>query len=110
MNLKIFILNCFLFHMTELSIPYGLNYYFLLFMELWAAAKRLLAMWRCHQHLSGFLAKGDLPRVSRQSANDVVGNAMIPESGRRSPYLFLSDVFQYDQSYILNTCIQKLVL
>ena len=30
-------------------------------------------MWRCHQLLSGFLAKGHLPRVSRQSrlsAND----------------------------------------
>ena len=40
----------------------------LLYMEQWAAAKKSFKLvWRCHQLLSGFLAKGHLPRVSRQS-------------------------------------------
>ena len=37
-------------------------------METWAATKKNFQLvWRCHQLLSGFLAKGHLPRVSRQS-------------------------------------------
>ena len=40
----------------------------LLSMEPWAAAKKSFKLvWRCHQLLSGFLAKGHLPRVSRRS-------------------------------------------
>ena len=35
-------------------------------MEPWAAAKKgFKLLWRCHQLLSGFLAKGHLARVSR---------------------------------------------
>ena len=44
-------------------------------------------MWRCHQLLSGFLAKGHLPRVSRQSrlsVNDKCDNEMIQEAVHRS--------------------------
>ena len=35
---------------------------------------------RCHQLLSGILAEGHLPRVSRQSANDKDDNEMITGS------------------------------
>ena len=38
-------------------------------------------MWRCNQLLSGFLAKGHLPRVSRQSRRSL--NAFKPTSLRR---------------------------
>ena len=44
-------------------------------------------MQRCHQLLSGFLAKVHLPRVSRQSrlsANDKRGNEMVPGALHRS--------------------------
>ena len=41
-------------------------------MEPWAAAKKTLLVWRCHQLLSGFLAKGHLPRVSRQSRRSLM--------------------------------------
>ena len=35
----------------------------LLSVEPWAATKKSFRLvWRCHQHLSGFLAKGHLPR------------------------------------------------
>ena len=47
----------------------------------WAAVKK--AFCRYYQFLSGFLAKGHLPRVLRQShlsANDNSDNEMIPES------------------------------
>jgi hypothetical protein len=43
--------------------------------------KSFKVVWRCHQLLSGFLAKGYLPRVSRQSRlliNDKGENEMIP--------------------------------
>ena len=39
----------------------------LLSMEPWAAAKKQLLVWRSHQLLCRFLAKGHLPRVSHQS-------------------------------------------
>ena len=64
---------------------------FLLSMESWAAAKRNVQLvWRCHQLLPGFLAKGHLPRVSchsrqsRQFAKDK-GDEMILEAVHRSP-------------------------
>ena len=44
-------------------------------------------MWRCHQLLSGFLAKGHLTRVSRQSrlpAGDKCDNEMKPGAVHRS--------------------------
>ena len=51
-------------------------------MEPWAAAKRALSLvWQCHQLLYAFLAKDNLPRVSRQSrrsTNDNSDNGMIP--------------------------------
>ena len=34
--------------------------------------KKLQLVWRCHQLLSGFLAKGHLPRVSRQSGRSLM--------------------------------------
>ena len=42
-------------------------------------------MWRCHQLLSGFLAKDHLPRVSRQSRLSTNGkgdNEMIPAADK----------------------------
>ena len=37
-------------------------------MEPWVAAQKTFKLvWRCQQLLSGFLAKGHLPRVSRRS-------------------------------------------
>ena len=45
----------------------------LLSMEPWAAAKKNFQLvWRCHQLMSGFLAKGHLPRVSRQSGRSLM--------------------------------------
>ena len=45
----------------------------LLSMETWAAAKKNFHLvWRCHQLLSGFLAKGHLPRVFRQSSRSLM--------------------------------------
>ena len=40
--------------------------------------------------LSGFLANGQLPRMSRQSANDKGDNKMIPGSVRRYPNIYLT--------------------
>ena len=34
--------------------------------------KNFQLVWRCHQLLSGFLAKGHLPRVSRQSSRSLM--------------------------------------
>ena len=55
-----------------------INYFYIkivnctpLSMKPWAAGKKSFnLMWRCHQLLSGFLAKGHLPQVLLQSAND----------------------------------------
>ena len=48
-------------------------------MEPWAAAKKSFKrVWRCHQLLSGFLAKAHLPRASRVSANNKGDNEKIP--------------------------------
>ena len=47
----------------------------------------------CHQLLSGFLANGHLPRVSRQthlSAKDKGDNEMIPGSVQRSLGVYLT--------------------
>ena len=41
-------------------------------MEPWAVAKKTLLVWRCHQLLSAFLAKGHLPRVSHQSRQSLM--------------------------------------
>ena len=42
-------------------------------MEPWAAAKKSFKLvWRCHQVLSGFLAKSHLPRVSCQSRRSLM--------------------------------------
>ena len=49
--------------------------------------------WRYHQLLSGFLAKGYLPRVSlhlRLSAIDRGGNEIIPSAVHRSPGICLT--------------------
>ena len=60
-------------------------------MEPWAAAKKnFQLMWRCHQLLSGFLAKGHLPRVSRQVSNDKGNNEMILVAVHRSPSICLT--------------------
>ena len=48
---------------------------------------------RCHQFLSGFLAKDNLPRVScqsRLSANDTGENNMIPRAVFRYPGIYLT--------------------
>ena len=48
---------------------------------------------RCHQLLSGFLAKGPLPRVPRQSslsANDKADNGLISGIFHRSPGIYLT--------------------
>ena len=58
-------------------------------MELWAAAKKLKLVWQCHELLSGFLANGPVPRVSRMSANDKGDNDMIPRTVHRSPGIYL---------------------
>ena len=50
-------------------------------------------VWRCHQLLSGFLAKGLLPREPRQSflsANVKGDNEMIPGTVHRSPGIYLT--------------------
>ena len=47
-----------------------------------------MLMWRSHQLLSEFLAKGHLPRMSRRShlsANDKCDNEMIPGAVYRYP-------------------------
>jgi hypothetical protein len=55
--------------------------------------KSLLLVWRCHQLLSGFLAKGHLfpvSRWSRLSVNDKGDNEMIPRTVFRSPGIYLT--------------------
>ena len=47
-------------------------------------------VWRCHQLLSGFLAKGHLLQVSRQSANDKGDNEMILGTVHRCPGICLT--------------------
>ena len=57
----------------------------LLTMEPWAAAKKSFKLvWRCHQFLSGFLAKGYLPQSVTSVANDKGDNEMILEAVHRS--------------------------
>ena len=62
-------------------------------MEYWTADKNAVKLvWRCHQLLSGFLAKGHFLRVSRQSrlsANDKGVNKMILGTLNRSPGICL---------------------
>ena len=54
-------------------------------MEPWAAAKKSFKLvWRCHQFLSGFLAKGYLPQSVTSVANDKGDNEMILEAVHRS--------------------------
>ena len=61
-------------------------------MEPWAAARKSFKLeYRCHQLLSGFLAKGHLPRVSRQlplSANDKGDNKIISGAVHRSTNIY----------------------
>ena len=47
---------------------------------------------RCHQLLSGFLAKGDLPRVSRQSSlSEENGDYEVKQGSlNRSPAIYLT--------------------
>ena len=55
--------------------------------------KSFMLVWRFQQLLSDFLAKGHLPRVSRQSrlsANDKRGNEMIPGAVHRSPGIYFT--------------------
>ena len=55
--------------------------------------KSFILMWRCHQLLSGFLAKVYLPPESRQSnlsANDKDDNVMILGAVHRSPDICLT--------------------
>ena len=56
-------------------------------MEPWTVAKKSFKLvWRCHLLLSGLLAKGHLPRMSRQlSVADRVDNEIIPGAVHRSP-------------------------
>jgi hypothetical protein len=44
---------------------------------------------RCHQLLSGFLAKGYLPRVACLSNNDKSYNEVKPDTVHRSPGIYL---------------------
>ena len=59
----------------------------------WAVAKKSFKLvWQFHQLLSGFLVKGPLTRVPRQShlsTNDKGDNEMIPGSEHRSPSIHL---------------------
>ena len=65
--------------------------------EIGCGQKGFTLMWQCHQLLSGFLAKGHLLRVSRQSRrsrrslNDKGDNEKIPGAVHRSPGIYLSD-------------------
>ena len=54
--------------------------------------KSFKLVWRFHQLLSGFLVKGHLLRVSRQSHLSVnnVGNEMIPGAVHRSPGIYVT--------------------
>ena len=49
-----------------------------------AAKKSFKLVWRCHQFLSGFLAKGHLPRVPRQSHRSLIIRLIMKWS--RGPY------------------------
>ena len=63
-------------------------------LEPWSAArKRFKLVWRCHQLLSRFLAKGHLPRVSRQLLLSTNGNGdseIIPGAIQRSQDIFVT--------------------
>ena len=60
--------------------------YIFLYMESWAKTKKHhMLVWRCHQLLSGFQAKGHLLRVSCLSANDKGDNDMIPGAVHITP-------------------------
>ena len=55
-------------------------------------SKQLYASMACHQLLSGFLANGHLPRVSRQSclpANDKSNNEVKPGAVHKYPNIYL---------------------
>ena len=55
--------------------------------------KSFQLVWRCHQLLSEFLAKGHLSRLLRQprlSANDKGDNEMIPGAVYISPDIYLT--------------------
>ena len=55
-------------------------------MEPWGAAKKTLLVRRCQQLLSGFLAEGYFPRVSRQSRD----NEIISGAVQRSPGIYFT--------------------
>ena len=66
----------------------------MLSMEPWAAAKKKFQpKWRSHQLLFGFLAKGHLsqvPRQSRISANNKGDNEIIQGTVQKSPGIYLA--------------------
>ena len=71
-------------------------YFFVLFLRtgsLGCGQKSFTLVWRCQQLLLGLLAKGQLPRVSRQprlSANDKDGNEVMPRAVHRSPSIWFA--------------------
>ena len=72
-----------------------MNFFFSFFVHgaMGYSQESLMLAQRCHQLLSGFLAKGHLPRLSRQSrlsANDNCDNQMIPGDVHRSPGICLT--------------------
>ena len=67
-------------------------------------------MWRCHQILSEFLAKGHLLRVSHQShlsSNDM-GDEMIPQAVYWYPDIYLT-VEENPGKRQLGDCLMKTV-
>ena len=66
--------------------------------------KSLMLVGQCHQHLSGFLSKGDLPRVSRQSrlsSSDKVYNEMKQGTVNRSHGICKNVCFSHPSSWIV---------
>ena len=80
-------------------------------MEPLAAAKNASKLgWRCHQILSGFLANGHLPRVSRQSrlsANDKGDNEIIPGAVHRAPDIYLTAEESPGKPQLRNKCLGR---
>ena len=70
--------------MGSLSSKWG-NAFSMLSMGTWAATKKsFMLVWRYHQLLSWFVAKGHLPLVSRLSVNDKDDNEILPRVVYRS--------------------------
>ena len=78
----------------KISNNVTINYPF--YMEPWAAVKKSFKLvWRCHHLLSGFLAKGHLPRVlcqSRLLATDKGDSEIKPRNVHRSPGIYITAV------------------